>query len=74
MTILDMSYHISFLIESHLATVDWASKWLVICVDALMREEFIKATEDFHAGVLFLTFRIDLGPEIVWWNIRQLSI
>ena len=74
MTILDMSYHIALLIESHLATVDWASKWLVVCVDALMGEEFVKATEDFHAGVLFFTFRIDFGPKIVRWNIRQLSI
>ena len=41
--------HVSFLVESHVATVDRARVRTLIRMDTLVREEFVHALENFHA-------------------------
>ena len=46
---LDVSHHVSFLIETHVTIWKWAGIRFVICVDALMWEELVQTSEYFHA-------------------------
>ena len=49
MNLLDMSCHVSFLIELPAALGNWTCEWFVICVCPLMREKLIHTFEDLHA-------------------------
>jgi hypothetical protein len=63
--LLYVRYHISFLVESHVATVHGAYIWTFIGVDALMREEFVHALEHLHTFADWLTGFVSLRLEKV---------
>ena len=44
-----MCHHVAFLVESHCAVVKGADIWSIVCMSALVREEFVQAAEHLVA-------------------------
>ena len=60
MNLLDMSCHVSFLIELPAALGNWTCEWFFVSVCPLMREKFIHTFEDtlVKNGSLYVVSRI----------------
>ena len=73
MKLLYVCYHVSFLIKTHIAAIEGAFIGLIICVDALMREELIHALENFHTLMVMIFVLIGVMLEVMTRYMREFT-
>ena len=63
-----MCHHVAFLVESHCAVDNWAAIGSIVCMSALVREEFIQAAEHLVAMQVLRFFMLAIAAFSLCYN------